>query len=209
MFSKALVIISLISVAFATIYVTNPVASTVDSGGQNATVAWQDDGNSPLLASFGSTKVSIYTGNANQQTSLQLINANFDVSTGSSISFIVDPTIGPNSNHYFIRFESNGGKSPNGTAFLAFSSQFTLTNMTGTFSASVSAEIAGLSTAPHAAATPSTTFPVSSSTPSLTTSTGTSSSSRTPSSTATSGAMGIKAGWAGLVFGAVIGVTMF
>jgi len=209
MFSKALVILSLISVAFATVYVTNPFVPTVDSGGQNATVAWQDDGNPPSLDMFGPAKISIYTGNANQQTSLQLISANFDVSTASSINFTVDPTIGPNSNHYFIRFESNSGKSANGTAFLAFSSQFTLTNMTGTFSASVSAEIAGLSTAPLAAASPSTTLSVSSSTPSLT-STGTS-STRTPSATATatSGAMGIKAGWAGLVFGAVIGVTMF
>jgi hypothetical protein len=71
MFSKALVILSLISVAFATVYVTNPVATTVDSGGQTATVAWQDDGNSPSLASFGSTKISIYTGNANEQVKIK------------------------------------------------------------------------------------------------------------------------------------------
>jgi len=208
MFSKALAILSLISVAFATVYVTSPVASTIDSGGQIATVAWQDDGNAPSLTLFGSAKVSVYAGNAIQQTSLQLISANVDVATSTSVNFTVDPTIGPDSSHYFIRFESNLGKSANGTAYLAFSSQFSLTNMTGTFNSTVSAEIAGLSTAPLASPTPSSTLSVLS-TPSLTTSTGT--SSRTPSATvsATSGAMGIKAGWAGLVLGAVIGVTMF
>jgi len=209
MFSKALVILSLISVAFATVYVTTPVASTIDSGGQTARVAWQDDGNSPSLAMFGPAEVSVYTGNANQQTSLQVISANLDVSTSSSINFTVDSTIGPDSSHYFIRFQSNSGKSANGTAYLAFSSQFSLTNMTGTFNSSVSAEIAGLSTAPLAAASPSSTLSVSSLTPSLTTSIGISTRSPFATVTATSGAMGIKAGWAGLVFGAVIGVTMF
>jgi len=208
MFSKALLILSLISVAFATVYVTNPVAATVDSGGQTASVNWQDDGNAPSLAMFGSARIAIYTGNANQQTSLQVINADVDVSKSSSINFTVDPTIGPNSNHYFIRFQSNNGQSANGTAFLAFSSQFTLANMTGTFNSSVSAEIAGLSTAPLASASPSSTP----STVSLTTSilsTGTSRSIPSVTGRPTSGAMGIKAGWAGLVFGAIIGVTMF
>jgi len=210
MFSKTLLILSLISVAFATVYVTDPVASSTDSGGKPATISWQDDVNPPSLAAFGEATISIYAGNAIQQTKLQLINGSVDVSAISSINFTVDPTIGPDSSHYFIRFQSNNGRSANGIAFLAFSAQFTLANMTGNFSSAVLSEIAGLSTAPLGSSSTSLSSGPTS-TPSLTTSILSSGTraSRTPSATATSGAVGIKAGWAGLVFGALIGVMMF
>jgi hypothetical protein len=211
MFSKALLVLSLISVAFATVYVINPVASTTDSGGQNAEVAWQDDGNPPTLAAFGPAMISIYAGNAQQQTSLQLISGSVNVATTSSINFTVDPTIGPDSNHYFIRFQSLSGTTANGTPYEAFSAQFTLTNMTGTFSPAVLAEIAGQSTAPLGGATSSSSLSTPASTPSITTPAPATSASSTPSATvrASNDAMGLKAGWAGLVFGAIIGVTMF
>jgi len=211
MFSKALLISSLISVAFATVFVTNPIASTTDSGGKNATVSWQEDGNTPALAEFGTAMVSIYTGNAQQQTSLQVINASVNVSTTSSLSFIVDPTIGPNGSHYFVRFQSINGK--NGSIpFEAFSAQFTLSNMTGTFSPAILSQIAGQSTAPLVSATPTATGGLTS-TPSLTTSLASTNSLSTASATGTSkassGAISIKAGWVGLVFGAIVGATMF
>lgn len=211
MFSKALLVLSLISVAFATVYVINPVASTTDTGGQIAEVAWQDDGNSPTLAQFGSAMISIYAGNAQQQTSLQLINANVNVATTSSVNFTVNPSIGPNSNHYFIRFQSLSGTDTKGTPYEAFSAQFTLTSMTGTFSAAVLAEIAGQSTAPLGGATTSSSLSTPVSTPSLTTHTLATSASSTPSASVrpSNDAMGLKAGWAGLVFGAIIGVMMF
>jgi hypothetical protein len=47
--------------------VTNPVASTSLPAGQQATVAWQDDGTSPTLASFGPASIGLYAGNAQQQ----------------------------------------------------------------------------------------------------------------------------------------------
>jgi hypothetical protein len=213
MFSKALFIFSLISVAFATVFVTAPVASTTYSGGASAVVSWQDDGNAPSLASFGPAMISIYVGNALQQTSLQVLSSSTDVSTTSTLTFTPNPDIGPNGNNYFIRFESISGKNAS-TPFEAFSAQFTLKSMTGTFSSSILAEIAGQSTAPLAGqASSGTTGP--SSTPSLTTSTAsnspTSSTASSTSATAkgTSGAMGLKVGWAGIVFGAVVGVTMF
>jgi len=49
--------------------VTSPVASTTFTGGQQATITWQDDGLSPSLTSFGASLVGIYVGNANQQVS--------------------------------------------------------------------------------------------------------------------------------------------
>jgi uncharacterized transporter YbjL len=211
MFSKALLISSLISVTFATVFVTNPVASTTLTGGQPATITWEDDGNPPTLAEFGSSMISIYSGNAQQQTSLKLLNNSLDVSSTSSLTFTVDPTIGPNSGHYFIRFQSNNGKNGSNPD-LAFSAQFTLTNMTGTFSPLVQSEIDGLSTAPLATAMPTASGGLTS-TPSLTTSLtstkGSSTASATSTSKASSGAISIKAGWVGLVFGAIVGATMF
>jgi len=213
MFSKALLTLSFVSVAFATVYVTAPVAATVYSGGQSATISWQDSGSPPTLAQFGNAKISIYAGNAQEQTSLQLVNASVNVASVSSISFIPQPDIGPNSNHYLIRFESLSLTDPTQaqTTALAFSAQFTLNNMTGTFSAAVLSEIAGQSTAPLGAPTSSSAGPTS--IPSVTTSTvqrPTTVSSSTPSATkSASGAMGIKAGWAGAVFWALVGFAMF
>lgn len=210
MFSKAVLILSLISAAFATVYVTQPVASTVDTGGQPAVVTWQDSGTSPSLVQFGNASIAIYAGNALQQTSLQVLNASVDVSQISSISFTPSPTIGPNSDHYFIRFQS---LSLNASTGLAFSAQFTLNNMTGTFSSTVQAQIAGQSTAPLAGATSSLPGSSSTSAPSLTTATQSNSPSSTASAVASatqsSSAMGITAGWAGTAFGALVAITMF
>jgi hypothetical protein len=214
MFSKALLLLSFTSVAFATVYVTAPVAATTYSGGQPATISWQESGSAPTLAQFGNAKISIYAGNAQEQTSLQLVNASVNVATVSSISFIPDPTIGPNSAHYLIRFESLTITDPTQaqTTALAFSAQFTLNNMTGTFSAAVLSEIAGQSTAPLGVQTSASAG--STSAPSSTTATAsqkpTTASSSTPSATHSArGAMGIKAGWTGLVFGALVGAVMF
>jgi len=149
MFSS-LVLLSLSASAFATVFTTSPVASTTFSGGKPATVSWQDDGSAPSLKDFGPAIVSIYVGNALQQTSLQTIAPNVDVSTTASIQFTPDPTIGPNSNNYFIRFQSVSLKDPKSPQYpaLAFSAKFTMDSMTGTFNSTVQAQIDGQSTAP-------------------------------------------------------------
>jgi len=214
-FSAPLAVLALVAPAFATVFVTNPVASTTDQGGQNATVQWQDDGNTPTLAAFGPAKISIYAGNAEQQTSLQLINGSVDVSLTSAIIFTVDPTIGPNSNEYFIRFESLSLKDATQPQFpaLAFSAKFTLANMTGTFSAAVQDQINGQSTAPLAGQT-AAVVPTSAASATITTSkassTAASSTKTSASATAThNSALGNKAGWAGVILGAAIGISMF
>lgn len=198
--------------AFATVYVIEPVATTkYPAGVPGAVVSWQDDQKTPSLAMFGLASISIYVGNAIQQTKLQVLSNSTDVSTTSSITFTPDPTIGPDGSDYFIRFESLSGKDSASAPFEAFSAKFTLTGMTGNFSASVQAEIAGQSTAPLGQTSSGTAGPTS--TPSLTTSTAsktpTSTSSTSATATATSGAMSLNAGWAGIMLGAIVGVTMF
>jgi len=218
MLTKALFFFSLISVAFATVLITTPIISTVYTGGQaGATVVWKDDGTSPSLETFGNATVSIYVGNKFQQTSLQLL-ATVDVSKASSITFTPDASIGPDSSDYFIRIQSLASKAANGDPDQSFSSKFTLQNMSGKFNASVSAEIAGQSTAPlgaqssTAGSSASTTSSGASATSSASsTSKNSSGSSSSTSATAkpSSAAMGLTAGWAGIVFGAVFGVAMF
>jgi hypothetical protein len=56
---------------YLAVKITSPVASTIFTAGQQATISWQDDGTSPNLTSFGASLVGIYTGNANQQVSYQ------------------------------------------------------------------------------------------------------------------------------------------
>jgi len=155
MFKLATVLLALSSGAFASLFTTAPVATTSWAAGTPQTIAWQEstDGAKPTLGDMGLTRISVYVGNAQQQTLLQSVNASIDVSVASSITFTPDPTIGPNGAFYFIRYESVAGKDPTNPLIpaLAFSAKFTLTGMTGTFSPAVSSQIAGASTAPLAA----------------------------------------------------------
>lgn len=218
MFSKALVIFSVISVAFATVYITSPTASSNITAGVSSPINWQDDGNKPTLKDFGPSKIGLYVGNINQQVLVQDISDSVDVSEVQTTSFTPKADAGPNSAEYFIRFDSLAEKV-NGTNVpaQAFSHKFSLNGMTGSFSASVLSIIAGQSTAPFGSQTSSGSSSSTSSTSSpVLTGSGASknptSTSSTTSATARpsgSGAMGLKAGWAGIVFGAVVGVTMF
>lgn len=88
MFSKVFFVLAAASSAFATVSVSRyvlcvpttqilklflpikiiqPIATTVFNGGQQATIQWQESGSAPSLAQFGPAKVSIYTGNSQQQ----------------------------------------------------------------------------------------------------------------------------------------------
>jgi len=157
MFRLVIVVLALSASALATLFTTAPIASTTWQAGIPQTVAWQEstDAAKPTLQDFGPAMISVYVGNAQQQTRLQAISANTNVSTNSSIAFTPDPTMGPNGNFYFIRFESLSLKDATQPQFpaLAFSARFTLSGMTGTFSPEISAQIAGASTAPIGGAT--------------------------------------------------------
>jgi hypothetical protein len=229
MFSQLFFILAAASSVFASVSLVQPIATTVFNGGQQATVQWQESGSAPSLAQFGPAKISIYTGNSQQQTSLQLLNANIDVSTASSLTFTVDPTIGPNSDQYFIRVESLSFKDPAQPNFpaLAFSAKFTLANMSGTFSADVLAQISGNPAAPGATPTPAPgaaapaggaggAAPNAAATTiisKVTITSGTATKGATATAKPTSGAsalrMGSGAAWVGAVVGVVAGVAMF
>ncbi|KAG7451636.1 uncharacterized protein BT62DRAFT_984680 [Guyanagaster necrorhizus] len=224
MFSKMLfssfILLGLTSSALANIYITDPVASTVMTAGQSTSIAWQDTTDSPSLSEFGVSKFSVAVGNAISQTILQVIAENVDVSTTSTIEFTPDASIGGDSNQYFIRVESNSLKDANDTRYpaLGFSAKFTIQGMTGSFNASVQAEIDGQSTAPiggTTAAATSTSAHASSTTASKASSTSASGSvsaknavSTTDSSGALSQAVGNVKLWLTLVLSAVVGVVL-
>lgn len=150
MFLSTFVVLALSASAFATVFVTAPVASTTFPAGTPATVSWQDDGKQPTLQAFGPAVLSIYAGNSQQQTLLQTIAPSVDVSTTQSVIFTPDPTIGSNGNEYFIRFQSISLKDSTQPQYpaLAFSAKFSLSGMTGTFNSTVQSQIDGQSTAP-------------------------------------------------------------
>jgi len=197
MFTKFAVVLALAASAFGTVFVTAPVATTTWQAGTPQIVSWQDDGTTPTLQSFGPAKISIYVGSAQQQTLLQAITPSLDVSTAGSIQFTPDPTIGPNSNQYFIRFESISLKDPTTPTApaLAFSAKFAMTGMTGTFSPDVQAQINAASSAPVSGATTTTALvtPTPATKPALVTSASakpTSSSAAAAAKPSSSGASG-------------------
>jgi hypothetical protein len=222
MFAKTLAFVSAASLlpsALAAVYCTAPVATTSWAAGAPVSITWLDNDIAPRAADFGPSKISIYVGNAKQQTPLQLISDSVDVSTTQEIVFTPDASIGPSGGDYFIRFESLGLKDPADPKYpaLAFSSKFALTAMTGSFNTSVQAQIDGASTAPIAAATgsasgsPSNTASRSasmtgSSTQSSTASRSGGSAAPTSSAPADSGAMTNALSFAAVV-GAVIAVA--
>jgi len=141
----------------ATLYMTNPVATTTCAAGANCTIAWTDDGTAPTLAALGACEVGLYTGNQNTQFLLQEISTSIDVSNNSAISFVPLATDGPNGRFYFIRFTSSVAKSTANAAYpaQAFSSMFTLSGMSGTFNSTVEQVLsASVSPASTAASSP-------------------------------------------------------
>ncbi|KAJ7925169.1 hypothetical protein B0H13DRAFT_1975336 [Mycena leptocephala] len=226
--SSAVVTLALTSSAFAALAVTSPTESISFVGGQQANITWVDNGAEPSLASFGLAKVSVFTGNSNSQTSLQLIAENVDVTNPLFLLFTPDPSIGPSATEYFIRFESNNLKdtaNPNIPA-LAFSHVFTMSGMTGTFNATIQSEIDGQSTAPFGgsaaasttAATQAATTPKASTTAANKSAAPSSSASKSAKAAAASGSSAavpaFVAGqnlWLGIltgVFGAVMGAAL-
>lgn len=187
MFFKAALLASLTASAFATVFITSPTANSNFEGGKKTTISWQDSPDKPSLAQWGPSKVSIYTGNVNQQTMLQEISPNVDVSKINTIEFTPDASIGPNGKFYFVRIESlalKDSKDPKLPA-LAFSATFPMSNMSGKFSAAVQAQVDGQSTAP-VGGTPPATPPKS--TDSATTTSGTTTSGTSKTATNTAGA---------------------
>ncbi|KAG9310228.1 hypothetical protein JVU11DRAFT_9874 [Chiua virens] len=181
MLSSAIVSLVLAASALANVYINQPVSSTTFTAGQQATVTWIDSGDGPSLTDFGSATFGVYVGNALQQTPLQMLGT-VNVAQQSSLTFTPQADIGPNSNEYFIRVTSLSLKTSGSPQYPeeAFSAKFTLAGMSGSFNASVQAQIDGQSTAPIG---PTST----SSSPSATGSSAGSSMTPVPSSSASLG----------------------
>jgi len=193
----------------ATIFTTSPVGSTTFPAGQPATITWEDDGKPPTLQEFGAAKISIYVGNAKQQTPLQLLTGSVDVGTTTTFQFTPEASIGPNSGEYFIRYESLALKDPGAPEFpaLAFSAKFSLSGMSGEFNETVQAQIDGQVTAPLAGQSTSAR-PTSGATGATTTTKAPTGSATGAGANATNSAVGIKAGWVGALLGIVASVVM-
>jgi len=196
----------------ATIYVTQPVASTVCAAGAPCTLAWNDDGNAPSLATIGACSIDLCTGGVQQQTCLENLSPSTDVSQTAQLSYTVNPSIGESGNMWFIKFTSLAYKDPTNPQFpfTAFSAKVTLTGMTGTFNATVESEIQGATVAATSAAATSAVAATTAATSMVTakaSSTG-SAAAKTTSSTAakatgtTSGAFNIVSSFAGVTVAA-------
>ncbi|KAF9238124.1 hypothetical protein BU15DRAFT_88527 [Melanogaster broomeanus] len=124
---SAVVSLAFAASALANLYVTSPVVDTTFTAGQQATISWEDNGQNPTLSQFGNATFAIYVGNAIQQTPLQTIATNVNVSTTSSFEFTPDGTIGPNSSEYFVRVTSLTLMDPTQPQYPeeAFSAKFT------------------------------------------------------------------------------------
>jgi len=186
----AFVAAAFVSQVSGTLYVTQPVASTSVTAGQQGTVAWNDDGNQPILSAIGPCSIDLCTGGVTQQTCLQNISPSLDVSQNAQVSYTPNASIGPNGAYYFIKFTSISLKDSTNPQFpfTAFSAKFTLAGMTGTFNATVSAELAGSAVGP--ASTPAGTTPPSTivTVTNKPASTGSAAAKSTTSAKATSGA---------------------
>jgi len=161
---------------------TSPTAQTTCTGGKQCTISWQDDGKAPTLAQFGQASIGIWVGSVSSQTEIQHIQDGVNVATTAAVQFTVNPSIGPNSNVYFVRFTSATAKDPANPAnpIEAFSAKFTLNGMSGQFNSSIQAQINGASSSGGAVPAPTgTPAPASSSKP-------TSSASSAPSASKSS-----------------------
>jgi hypothetical protein len=116
---------------------TSPVASTSASGGKLLTVAWDDNGETPKTSAWKGINIFLATGDVNTQYKLQQLAANISTHKTSG-KYAIDANAGPNGGFYFIRMESVATQT-SGIPYMAFSSKFTLKNMSGTFNSTVQA----------------------------------------------------------------------
>lgn len=96
------------------------------------------------MASIGPCSVDLYTGGVDQQTLLQNLAASVDVSKASSVSATINPSVGQSGAYYFVRFTSLALKSAADPQYPyeAFSAKFAIAGMTGTWNATVLAQLA-------------------------------------------------------------------
>ncbi|PAV19843.1 hypothetical protein PNOK_0477700 [Pyrrhoderma noxium] len=123
-------LLSLLHIAYASVFITHPYSGITCSGGSSCTVTWLDDGTAPLLSDVGLSDIALYQGT---DTLVQQLASSVDVSSSHELNFIPNPEAGPNSDDYWIMLKSQTARNPNDTSlpFTSFSGFFTLDNMSG------------------------------------------------------------------------------
>jgi len=176
---------TLVSNVLATVFMTSPTAQTTCTGGKQCTISWQDDGKAPNLQAFGLASIGVWVGSVQSQTEIQHIQDGVNVATTAAVQFTVNPTIGPNSNVYFVRFTSAAAKDPSNPTFPAeaFSAKFTLNGMSGQFNSTLQAQINGASSGASPAPTSAASSAAAASSPATTSKAASTSSSASKSST--------------------------
>ncbi|KAG9047931.1 hypothetical protein FS837_001188 [Tulasnella sp. UAMH 9824] len=200
---------ALVSQTAATIYVTEPVASTICTAGTPCNIRWNDDGNAPVLATIGVCNIELCVGSQFQQTCLQTASQ-ADVSTNAYVTYLPNAAVGPNGSDYFIKFTSLNYKdaaTPT-VPYTSYSAKFTLNGMTGTFNATVQAQISGSAAASPAASTPAASPAASTTGAAAAKTTAAASSAAKASASATSSANGAISVTAPGVVSSTIGLGM-
>ncbi|KAN0125280.1 hypothetical protein V8E53_015644 [Lactarius tabidus] len=118
--------------AFGALYVINPTTQTQCYGGQPCLVEWLDDGYMPLLTTMGPCQVALYSSDEELVQQIDPV----DVSASHSLTFTPSPNAGPNSNAYYVQFTSITSSNPS-QPLLAFTPDFSIENMTGSFNSPV------------------------------------------------------------------------
>ncbi|THV05731.1 hypothetical protein K435DRAFT_646661 [Dendrothele bispora CBS 962.96] len=94
---KALVLaflaLDVISAVQAALYVLQPASGSVCHAGQECTIQWTDDGESPTLSLVGVVTIGLYTGDMQLVQSIPATN----VAQAQSVTFTPISEAGPNS----------------------------------------------------------------------------------------------------------------
>ncbi|KAK0569201.1 hypothetical protein OC861_001127 [Tilletia horrida] len=136
-------LLALTQTALANLVVHSPVAATKAEGGKSLQVEWVDDGKAPTAKSYGAINVFLCTGSSTVQYKLQELKGNLSTKTKSG-SWKIDPSVGPNSDKYFLRFEGTN-VSAAGVPPMAFSARFSISGMKGTWNSTITSTNQGAS----------------------------------------------------------------
>ncbi|KAG1732139.1 hypothetical protein EDB19DRAFT_1735111 [Suillus lakei] len=201
--SLALLVSTRLAFVQASIYVTNPVQSSVCHGGQSCPVEWVDDGQSPLLSDIGECTVGLYNGEMLLAQSLTSVN----VADSHSFSFTPNPSAGDNGGYYLV-FTSTG------SGYQGWSGTFNLDGMTGSSGSGSStggSTVAGSSTIGGGSSTGVSTLSAPSSVSSSTSTHSSSTTSATASATQSGAAIraGASTSLAGGLVLALAGALVF
>ncbi|KIV82336.1 hypothetical protein PV11_04455 [Exophiala sideris] len=133
----------LLAVVRADVQVTGPEAGDTVIG-LKLSITWKDSGTSPALSDLASYQLFLCAGGNKDSNYIQLATlvADGDYSTGDSVSVTLTAGLGANvENAYFLKFIS----AATGGTVINFSDRFTLSGMTGVFSAAVTEGLATVS----------------------------------------------------------------